>query len=231
MENLTIEKDNQDFEAVQFCCQATGDKVRYDFQLLQVGDGIMSATDGERLYQAFVSIPDGYYLPVKILKSKITLKPMENFDEDYYPDVFAEYLWPEHKPIKSITGTVSEQHNNQYTNIFLAKIIKALPEWLTVNSERILNLTPGSWQAHIYGDGYFTIENGYKWALIAPMEIGKLNVCTRLDCDGHHWRFITHKHITGGPWDLRQDAIKDAIKQCRKLQAQGMDIDILLDTI
>ena len=154
------------------------DDTRSSLQCISVKDGFACATDGLRLHAAEIEdIEDGLYNITKTSK-EIILK--ENTEEDF-PDI--QKAFPDHKDFTLIPlyngSSLSRKPKpfvieNSLSGCF-AKIIRALPEALTVNLSFLKDVLNGEhWKAYVYKNSeVLAFENCNRLALIMPIEINE----------------------------------------------------------
>jgi len=167
---IKLEKKDIDFENARFCTIARGEKKRFDLHYLKVEAGICTGIGNTRLHEAFVeTLQDGFYEVVKCNKSLLWLDQVEG-KVSWPSKEGMEQVWPNLRKCKYIPA--SSCRTREAFLLYLASIIRALPESRSIEPNYVEDLGPG-FEVYVPVRGNFPIcfANSDKWAAIMPSEI------------------------------------------------------------
>jgi hypothetical protein len=176
MTMIRLTHKDKGFDAVRFCATATAlDDKRYALSHLQVKDGIMTGTDGQRLHSAFATIPDGYYKVEKVLKREVILT--ETKKDFPYPDTGRVFFdMRRYRKIRVRNQGYGSHAFAQWKSALYAMIVRAMDTKLTLHFELLDFLDKEYFEAYVSEPGYedqgpVYFANGNKWAAIMPLRI------------------------------------------------------------
>jgi len=169
---LEFTKHHEDTQGILFCVRAvTKDDLHYGgaTNMLCVQSGQMIATDGHRIhiYKLMNPLADGLYRVIVKTKVKITIH--QEIDPPQFPDW--ERIIPQGDCVE-----IPQLNFTEVTDLSqaFARIVRALPEDVTLNYRFLEDLADSVFTAKIFHQSNYTpvvFTDDNKQALIMPMKV------------------------------------------------------------
>ena len=165
---MEVTKNQKDFAAISFCCNALDSKIKTSYaQAVCIKDGQCIATDSRKLFVDNCNLPKGIYKVIKKTKQRISFVKDNTIKFPHYRTITDDLLR------KQLLCSVCFGANKEAN---INKLIKALPAEIGINTEHLKPLegsfdvyhNPKSPKSPLF------FLNGSRLAIIMPLDLSKI---------------------------------------------------------